>query len=175
MKDSKWLALVAVGSCVACAGSRAPATTLASASSCRQMSSADQTVAQLYSPGKVYAASPVEKKVHRARAYQPVQTFGASLYTHAEPGMTGPYMERALRCYAAFGRATHPNDPLHPSEGRITDVSVEAVKGSFAIRIESDSSKTGKEIWRRAQSLSGQSTNVEAQQVGAGDAQEANF
>lgn len=170
MKNFKWLALIAVGTSMACAGTtQNTQTTLASASSCSQLPDADATVQQLYTPGNVYAAKPVERKVFKARSAQPTRTFGASLYTHAEKGMTAPYMERVLRCHAAYGQAAHPNDPLHPAGGKITDLSVSSVAGNFAIRVEGDSTETGKEIWQRAEALSGQAAGVQTQQVSAAE------
>src|SRR5690606_12037622 len=87
MNNIKWLAVVASGTCMACAGSTQNSkTTLASTSSCQQLPDSDATVQQLYTPGNVYAAKPVTTKVFRARANQPTHIIGASLYTHAELG-----------------------------------------------------------------------------------------
>lgn len=176
MMNSKWFLVLAAGACFSCAASpQGPSNTLASAASCQELAKTEQVVANLYAPGHVYAAEPLKTTAFHSRTDRPVRLYGASLYTRAEPGMTGPYMERALRCHAAYGRATHPNDPLHPAEGEVNGLVVEAVDGSYAIHIRGNSYKTGNEILQRAHSLSGQSTSIQAEQVGAANTQHGNL
>ncbi len=159
------IAVVTAGAVASCAHSEAQSPRVAGASGCNNLSE-DGLVEQVYSPGAIYAAKPIKKRIFYARANQPVRTVGAKMYLHAPQGVTGEYLERRLACHAQSGTSAHPNDPLHPSVGSVKSVSVDSTGGSFAINIVAKDPKTGQEIWQRAEALSG-TGDASVQQVGA--------
>lgn len=150
---------------LACSSQGEPKT-IATGASCAGLEDSQATVAELYKPGTIYKAEPIKEKVFRARAAQPTHVMGASLKVRAEQGMSAPYMERVLACHAASGGAVHPNDPLFPQAGTLAKLSVEESKFGFNINVVGDSRKSGEEIWKRAEMLTGQGAHVEVEQVG---------
>lgn len=161
---SKCALVGATLSLAACASSPAEPS-VAATSACAGLPNAQAEAVSLYQPGVMYAASPVEEKVFIARAIQPVRTFGADVYVRAQKGMTEQYLERVLSCHTASGVAAHPNDPLHPSEGRIAELSVRSAGDSLAIRIIGDSPSTGQEILQRARSVTSSGAEVTVEQL----------
>lgn len=138
---------------------------VAATSGCQQIANNEATT-HFYSPGQVYAARELERREFVARAIQRKRTQGAELFVHAPPNITGEFLERALSCHAWTGQAAHPNDPLHPAEGRVTNVSVRSAGGSFAVQVVSDEPQVGREIWARARAFASGSS-VDVQQIGA--------
>jgi hypothetical protein len=164
MKITKIAALPLTVFALACSSHEEPKT-VATGASCSSLEGSQETLAELYKPGTIYRADPIEETVFHARASTPVYVMGASLKVRAEPGMSAPYMQRVLACHAASGGAVHPNDPLFPKSGTLAKLSVEESKFGFAINVVGDSRKTGEEILKRAETLTGQGANVDVQQV----------
>lgn len=135
--------------------------------SCGDIEADTPAVAQLYSPGTVYRAEPMKKKIFKARANQPVRTMGASIYVKSEPDLNAPYLQRALSCHAAHGSSAHPNDPLHPQTGQIDRISVRDGRLGYVVEVTSDDPRVGEEIWKRAEALSRTGGSVQVQQVSA--------
>lgn len=140
---------------------------VASGASCSDLKGSEALLTELYKPGAIYRAEPIEEQVFRARASQSTRVMGASLEVRAEPGMTAPYMERVLACHAASGNSAHPNDPLAPKNGRLAELSVKESQFGFTVDVVGDSPKSGQEIWQRAEVLTSQGGTVEVEQVGA--------
>lgn len=138
---------------------------VAAGSACSTLPNAQAEAAALYETGVMHAAKPVEKKEFVARAIQPTRTYGADVYVAAREGMTEQYVQRVLSCHAANGSAAHPNDPLHPTQGQLTELSVRSAGSNLAIRIVGDSPSTGQEIWQRAQALTSSGGQVSVEQV----------
>jgi hypothetical protein len=149
----------------ACAGTQ-PTTTASSGDHCGAID-AHQIVTQLYDEGAVYDAHPIQERVFRARALQPNETLGASLYVKAEPGLTSPYLQRVMSCHVASGQPAHPNDPLFPQSGKIAELKVREAQHGFAVDVRSDQPAVGREIWQRAQSITESGGSVEGEQVAA--------
>lgn len=156
------------GSLMACSTTQNEPKSVASGAACTDLGAAEDVVANFYAPGSVYDARPIRETVFKARAIQPVETMGASLYVKAEPGMNSPYLQRVLSCHAASGAEAHPNDPLHPSQGAVTQLAVREAKHGFAVEVRSDDPAVGREIWKRAESLSQGQGSVAVEQVAAG-------
>jgi hypothetical protein len=156
------IGLLALG-LVACSGRAQMDPRVAATSGCQEIAGNEAT-AEFYKPGQVYAARELERNEFVARAIQRKRTVGAELYMHAPRNVTGEFLERALTCHAFTGQASHPNDPLHPSEGTVQSVAVRSEGGGFAVQITSDSPRVGREIWARAQSFAGGSS-VDVRQV----------
>jgi hypothetical protein len=167
MKIPHILALGAMVALTACSTSSTPHPRLAATAACSQLPDTRAAVQNLYQPGRLYAAKPIREKQFLARALQPERTVGAEMSLHAEEGMTRQYVERVLRCHAANGTAVHPNDPLHPSTGRVTQLDVRSAGDSLAVRVVGDSPRAGREIWQRARSLAESGTHVTVEQIGA--------
>jgi hypothetical protein len=152
----------------ACSTQSAPKTVAAGAA-CGELAQGDKTLEQFYQPGSVARVEPIEKRVFKARAIQPVETVGASLYVRAEPGMTAPYLRRVLACHAGSEQSMHPNDPLHPQSGQVADLRVQQAKSGFLVQVSADSPAVGKEIWQRAKAMTHGSGNVQVQQLARGE------
>jgi hypothetical protein len=150
---------------VACSSNQTQPVQVASQASCQGLSPSDTTLSAFYEPGAVYEAEPLKKKIFLARAIQPTKTMGAAMHVRAKPGMTAEYLERVLSCHASFGEAAHPNDPLHPSIGRIDELAVRSANGGFAVEVLGDGPKAGREIWQRARALSQPGSSVQVEQV----------
>lgn len=140
---------------------------VATGASCGSLEGSDVVLSELYKPGTIYRAEPIEEQLFRARASQPTRVMGASLRVRAEPGMTAPYMQRVLACHAASGNSAHPNDPLAPQNGQLARLSVEESQFGFTVNVVGDSPKSGEEIWQRAEVLTSQGGTVEVEQVGS--------
>lgn len=151
---------LALGACAS--GARQDAR-VAAASGCQEIADNEATT-EFYAPGRVYAARKVEKREFVARAIQPTRVIGAELFMHAPRNVTDTFLERALTCHALTGRAAHPNDPLHPSDGSVRAVSVRSAGGSLAIRVVGETPQAGREIWSRARAFASGSS-VDVQQV----------
>lgn len=134
---------------------------------CAQLAGADDVLERVYAPGAIYDAQPIEERVFKARANQPLRTMGASLYVQADSDMNAPHLRRVLACHAASDNDAHSNDPLRPATGQVAEVSVEEAKNGFAIRVKADDHEVGEEIWNRARAMTQDS--VQVQQVGAAD------
>lgn len=130
---------------------------------------ADDTVAQLYSPGKITKIEPIQRTELLARAIQRKYVVGANMYVPAEPGMTPEYLERVLTCHAVSGAGAHPNDPLHTLG--VADVDVESAGPTLRVAITGVNRAAGKEIFQRARALHGQQGEVSVQQLSAAEPQ----
>jgi hypothetical protein len=101
-----------------------------------------------------------------ARAAQPRFVAGAQLTLPAEHGVTQPYLQRVLGCYAASDSGLHPNDPLaHPN---VHTVRVESRGGSFVVEVTGRDNTSAKQIWERAKALTAPGS-VEIQQLSAAE------
>jgi hypothetical protein len=118
---------------------------------CQQLGNVNEIVASQLQPGQVIGAREVREQIFLARALQPERTVGADLYVLATPNSSPQYLERTLTCHAAQGQALGANDPFHPSEGYVTDVSVRPVSNGYAVRVRGSNPEAAKEIWQRAQ------------------------
>ncbi len=168
-------ALVMLGMfAIGCAQSGAEPKTVAGAGGCSAANDSE-LIGHVYSAGTIYAAKPIKKRVFLARANQPIRTFGAQLYMHAPKGVTKEYMERQLTCHAAAGGTVHPNDPLKPSAGAVADIDVRSAGGDFAIEVIGHDHHAGRDIWQRAQSISGGAGAVQVEQVGSASDPQATF
>ena len=137
-----------------------------SGAGCERLASSTEAARSFYGPGNVYAVKEVKRKVFRARAIQYMRTVGAELYVRAEPGVTREYLHRALSCQVAgAGAAQHPNDPLHPSGGRVSELGVRSAGGSFAVSVVGDSLTTGREIYERARAFAAPGGAVNVEQI----------
>lgn len=164
MRVTNFLIAGAALSLLAC--SRTPDTRVASArAACGQLPDAKAAAARFYQPGAVLDAKPVERKFFKARAIQPTRVVGAQMTVRAEKGMTSEYVQRVLACHVASGTPAHPNDPLHPSQGRVAELSVRSAGSALAVRVVGDSVAAGREILHRAQSLAADTGNVSVEQV----------
>lgn len=163
-KVSFLISAAALSLTMGCAGTQSTSTAAASGEYCGQVNS-HQVVSQLYTGGAVYDAHPIQERVFRARALQPNETLGASLYVKAEPGLTSPYLQRVMSCHVASGQPAHPNDPLFPQSGKIAKLQVREVKHGFAVDVRADKPAVGREIWQRAQSITGPANSVHGEQV----------
>ena len=159
------LAALLTSSLAGCATTQTQPTSVAAGAGCGELAQQDEVLRHFYSPGTVYRAQPVEREFFRARASTPTRVVGASLYVRAEPDMNAPYLRRVLACHAASNRAFHPNDPLVPEQGSVTELAVRESHNGYAVSITSDDPKVGQEIWRRAESMTQNSTSVEVEQV----------
>lgn len=166
MKTSSISAVLVSIFALACSTQEAPRT-VATGASCSDLADSEALLTDLYKPGTIHHAEPIEERIFRARASQQTRVMGASLQVRAEPGMTAPYMERVLACHAASGNAAHPNDPLAPQNGRLAELSVKESQFGFTVNVVGDSPKSGQEIWQRAKVLTSQGGTVEVEQVGA--------
>lgn len=100
---------------------------------------------------QVFAAKPVRKKPPHIKALLPKQTLGAKLYLHADKGMTKQYLRRAAACHMKADTPAYEHDPLRV-EGT-TSLWVYQAGGGFVIKLTGKDQKVGKEIWRRAQTV----------------------
>lgn len=157
------IALFAAAPMLGCSSAQTQPTTVAQGASCG--AEGDQLLAEIYSPGGIYDAKPIEKRIFKARANQPIRTMGASLYVKATPEMNSPYLRRVLECHAASPAVAHANDPLHPSNGQIASLDVREAKHGFAVEIMANDPKVGAEIWKRAESLAKPQGSVEIKQI----------
>ena len=164
-KLSLILAAMALPFTVGCAGSQATAAA-SGGDHCGEID-AHQVMSKLYEGGAVYDAHPIEERVFRARALQPNETLGASLYVKAEPGLTSPYLQRVMSCHVTSGQAAHPNDPLFPQSGKIAQLKVREAKHGFAVDVRADEPTVGREIWQRAKSITAPAGSVQGEQVAA--------
>lgn len=139
---------------------------VAQGASCGSLTGGDEVLSAFYAPGAIYEARPVKEKIFKARALQPVETRGASLYVKATPEMNSPYLQRVLSCHAASSSDAHPNDPLHPSQGSIASLEVSEARHGFRVDVLAENQTVGTEIWKRAEALSHQKGSVEVKQVG---------
>ncbi len=171
VRSSLWIsgAIFALVLPLAACSSAQTAPTVSTGANCASLTDGGQVLSDFYKPGAVYDAKPVQERVFRARAIQPVETMGASLYVKATPEMNAPYLRRVLSCHAASSSSAHVNDPLHPSSGPIAALEVGESRYGFKVDIRARDSKGGEEIWKRAESLSRQNGSVQAEQVGGLD------
>lgn len=160
---ASWPAALAIALIASAAPAKQP--TVAAGAACEQLGDTSALLALVYEPGTFYAARKVEKNVFRARAIQTTQARGAALYMRAEAGLTGEYLERALSCHAASTQTVHPNDPLHPSSGTVSDVSVHSASNGFAVVVMAEDGQTGREIWRRAELIAEPSGAIRLEQL----------
>ncbi|HXS17222.1 MAG TPA: hypothetical protein VN764_08535 [Polyangiaceae bacterium] len=161
---SLFIAATALSFSVGCAGAQNTSSAAASGEHCGQLN-AHQVVSQLYTGGAVYDAHPIQERVFRARALQPNETLGASLYVKAEPGLTSPYLQRVMSCHVASGQPAHPNDPLFPQSGKIAQLKVREAKHGFAVDVRAEKPAVGREIWQRAQSITAPAGAVHGEQL----------
>lgn len=152
-----------------CATTSSTPTQVASSAHCGELKGEQGVLARLYEPGAQLHATPVKQRVFKARANQPIRTMGASISLPAEAEMNGPYLHRVLACHAQFGQSAHPNDPLHPQSGSVSDLMVRESGNSYSIEILSDDPKVGEEIWKRAELLTRSHTQVQIEQLSARD------
>lgn len=170
------LALAAGAVVLAVGCSSAPTKPAGHASAgCAQLGNATQLAAPQMN--QVYAAREVQLDTSttypgghfEARAIQIKRTDGADLYVHATPGTTKEYLERTFTCHAAEGQALSNNDPFHPSKGHVASVDVRKAGAGFAVRVLGSDAASSKEIWRRAEAMTGGETSVDVEQVAANE------
>jgi hypothetical protein len=162
------VAVALTSSLVGCAAQSALRPSQLALSDCATLN-ADQTVAALYSPGKVRSVEPTYKQQFLARAIQPRFVSGAALYLPAEPGVASAYLQRALTCHAASTTSIHPSDPLRVAG--VTTVTVSEAGPTMRISIQGDDRASGAAIWERAQILREQRGEVSVQQLSAAPGQ----
>lgn len=149
---------------VACtAGNPQPRAVSANAG-CEQLGDTASVMDGFYDPSNVYAAKRAERSTESSRPSATTRTVGADVYLHAREGVDQTYAERVLSCHAAQRVASHPNDPLVPESGSVSNVSVRSEGPSLVVRIESDDRATANEIWSRANAFASQG-GVTVQQV----------
>jgi hypothetical protein len=162
------IALALTSGLVGCAAQSTQRPSQLALSDCASLSP-NETVAALYSPGKVRSVEPTYKQQFLARAIQPRFVSGAALYVPAEPGMTSAYLQRALNCHAASTASIHPNDPLRVAG--VTTVTVSEAGPTMRISIQGEDRAAGKAIWERSQMLREQQAEVTVEQLSAAPAQ----
>ncbi len=155
------------GLSLACAKTSTNPTEVARGASCHELSGDEAVLNHFYEPGTVVSVTPLEEKMFIARASQPMQPVGASMYLPAEKDINAPYLRRVLACHAASGQSAHPNDPLHPVGGPVTDLAVRETGNGYAVDVLSDDPRVAKEILQRARAFGGGTTSVEVEQLGA--------
>lgn len=111
---------------------------------------------------QVFAAKPVRKKPPHIKAVLPKQTVGAKLYLHAEKGVTKQYLRRAATCHMKADTRAYEHDPLRVDG--IKSLWVYQAGGAFVIKVTGKDQKVGKEIWRRAQTLTTEVDSATAEQ-----------
>ena len=119
---------------------------------------------------QVYDARPIKKSNPRVKAILPKRVVGAKMYLYAEKGVTAGYLQRAALCHA---NATEPeyeyeSDPLRV-EGDIKSLRVYSLGNSFVIAVTSKDNATGREIWRRAQTVAQETDSASAERQVATD------
>lgn len=144
-------ALAAAG----CAGSTQHQAGQTAALQCARVADASEQVTQSLFAGNVHSAEPV----HFQRVYfggpQADHVIGAKLSVPAEAGQTEAYLERAMACHLASGRASgHPNDPL--AVDGVQRVEVRGSGSSFEVSIIGRDKQAGEAIWERAHALEAQ-------------------
>lgn len=165
MRSTVWM--LALGALtMACSHAERPAEVATTGCAQLEAGHAENT---FYKAGQVYAARPIKERQVISRAHQPERTVGAELYVHAQPGVTQEYLQRSLACHSVAGRPAHPNDPLHPTSGKLKSLTVRSMGSNFVVKAVGDSSKTGKEIWQRARSFTAPGSEVTAEQLAAAD------
>ncbi len=143
---------------------------------CAQLGDATQAAApqmnQVYASREVRdqsvygdAYDHVIQKDLTASTAQTQRVMGADLYMHASPGVTAEYVQRALTCHAASGQPLSNNDPFHPAEGHVASVDVRNAGSGFAVRVLGSDAAAGKDIWRRAEAMTGGGADVNVEQV----------
>ena len=152
-------ALVALSACATAGSQRSEARV--AGSQCDSLADVSTQVGELLAASNVQRVEPSYEMRHYAGGPQPMHVSGAKLYVPAQPGMSAPYLERALSCYAASGEiaAAQPNDPLRV-EG-IRDVDVRGAGQSFRIAIIGSHQRSGEAIWERARALGDSQVTVE--------------
>lgn len=164
LKVALTAAIVMTGA--SCAGAQHTARALPELSACRGLSDLDQRVAQVYDVARVRRVSPIYRKHFLARAIQPRYLHGAELYVDAEAGVSQPYMQRVLSCYAEARSGGHPNDPL--SAEHVESVNVRTQGSHYVIAVTSSDRHAAKQIWQRARGLVQPRSHVEVQQLSEG-------
>ena len=155
--------VVAVGLTIAAigCGAAAPRQSRASELQCARVSDASRRVGRSLLAGSVYRADPIHFERFYAGGPQADHVVGARLYVPAPADQSAAFLERALACHLASGRAaTQAGDPLGV-EG-VRSVNVRASGASFEVSIVGRDPQSGEAIWQRARSLAGQ---VGVQQV----------
>lgn len=80
------------------------------------------------------------------------QTKGVEMLVVAQPGDSEAYLERAIRCEAAFRAGM---DDLHPLAVEGVDVEVESRGPYFAVRLKGNTVGQGRELAQRAEHYRG--------------------
>lgn len=148
----------------ACSASMNEPHSVAASAACERLGNTSQTVSSMFAEHEIYGAAPAAEHIVVGASGLKERQVGAELFVHATPGTTGQYLQRTLECYTAYDNSVHPNDPFHPSAGRVADVSVRPAGDSFAVRIVGNSPEAARDIWSRAQALT--SSTVQVEQVG---------
>lgn len=111
----------------------------------------------------VHEAKPIKKRPDKKRVV-PKWIAGAKMYVTATKGMTREYLHRAALCYAnANDLPEYAHDPLRV-DGQIESIRVYSAGPSFVISVTSDDKVTGREIWKRAETLTTEVDSVTAEQ-----------
>lgn len=100
---------------------------------------------------QVFDAKPIRKKPPHIKALLPKRTLGAKMYLNAEKGMTKEYLRRAAVCHMKADTPAYEHDPLRVDG--IKSLRVYPAGGAFVLSVSAADQKTGKEIWRRAETL----------------------
>lgn len=174
MKSAVATTFAACALTLACASGTPAPEQVAAHSACDRVAPPSETLGAFYTPGNVYSAKQAKEDMFIGRASVPVRVTGADLYVHAQPGFDETYAERVLRCHAATRQAAHPNDPLVPEAGRVTDVTVRSAGDALVVRVVGENSATAEEIWQRARAFVS-SGSVSVQQIAGGTGVSSNL
>ena len=116
---------------------------------------------------QVFDAKPIRKKPPHIKALLPKQTLGAKMYLNAEKGMTREYLQRAAVCHMKADTHAYELDPLRVDG--IKSLRVYPAGGAFVLSVTGKNQKVGKEIWRRAETLTTQVDSFSAETRGPSD------
>jgi|SRR5690606_7905719 len=105
--------------------------------------------ASVLSSERVVQTKPIYEYFGRPRLQQ---TKGVEMLVVAQPGDSEAYLERAIRCEAAFRAGM---DDLHPLAVEGVDVEVESRGPYFAVRLKGNSVGQGRELAQRAEHYRG--------------------
>ena len=116
---------------------------------------------------QVYDAKPIRQKPPHIKALLPKRTLGAKMYLYAQKGMTKEYLQRAAMCHMSGDTPAYEQDPLRVDG--IKSLRVYPSGGAFVISVSAKDQKTGKEIWKRAETLTTQIDSAAADRKASTD------
>jgi hypothetical protein len=117
---------------------------------------AEPTDPRLYGPDLVEDVAPYYRHVMGGPNGAEVRFAGAELRVRPVTGVTEELLERVLLCHSAremgTGVATTPNDPYVLGDRWVT-IDVRSDHGAFVVRVSTEDSDGGREIYARAQAF----------------------